>query len=386
MKILRVVASMDPKHGGVVEAINQSSLSMLSRDVFSEVLCLDDKKSPWCGDVNGYPVHAIGNGWSNYNLTFNYLRWLVQNAKNYDLIIIDGLWQFLSVGGYLLKLLGIPYCVFTHGMLDPYFNKNRLKYIKKLPFWFLIERNIIALADKVIFTCEEEKKLAQLSFPLYSANEVISTLGVQGNSKNEEDLKESFYSQFPKLRDVNFSLFLSRVHPKKGIDLLMKAMSQVKKIPDDYVLAIAGPATEFYQQELLKLAETLEISNKIVWLNMLTDDIKWGAYHASDVFILPSHQENFGIVVAEALSTSTPVLITNKVNIWQEIEKDRAGFVGADTIDGIISVLESWFLLSSEDKNVMNEKAGACYRKNFSIEVAVQDLESVLRDIVQNGN
>jgi glycosyltransferase involved in cell wall biosynthesis len=119
---------------------------------------------------------------------------------------------------------------------------------------------------------------------------------------------------------------------------------------------------------------------------MLTGDIKWGAYQVADCFILPSHQENFGIVVAEALSTGTPVLITNKVNIWREIDAAKAGIVDNDDVEGITKLLNHWFKLTAEEKRDMANKAKICYQNNFSIESAVTELERVLLDVISTVN
>ena len=169
MKVLRVVGSMNPLHGGVVEAIHQAAQKLNNNSWKMDVLCFDDPNSPWVKECKNYRVHAINKGKTVYGFNVLYFFWLWKNARNYDVVILDGLWLFLSWGGYILKWLNVPYCVFTHGMLDPYFNENKLKYIKKLPFWFAVERNVIAGANATIFTCKEESALASRSFPFYSS-------------------------------------------------------------------------------------------------------------------------------------------------------------------------------------------------------------------------
>lgn len=381
IKALRIVGSMNPIHGGVVEAVNQAALSF-NNDLWQmDVLCLDDPDASWVVRNAGYKIYALGEGRTAYGFHFTYLSWLWRNAKNYDVIVIDGLWQFLVFGGYVLKLLRVPFCVFTHGMLDPYFNENKLKYIKKLPFWFAAERNVISMANATIFTCEEESQLAVKSFPYYRANSKVATLGVKGNASNGKELAELFLVEFPQLKAKNFAIFLSRINEKKGVDLLIDALAKIKELPKDFVLAIAGPDSNGLKAKLTTQIDRLGLTQRVVWLGMLSGDVKWGAYHAADVFILPSHQENFGIVVAEALSTATPVLITNKVNIWREIDAAGAGFVESDDIAGIRSLLDCWIALSNIEKAEMSGRAKACYEANFSIESAVGDLEKVLCNV-----
>ena len=86
---------------------------------------------------------------------------------------------------------------------------------------------------------------------------------------------------------------------------------------------MAGPDQIGWQSKLESLSKQLNLNDKITWAGMLSGDLKWGAFYASDVFILPSHQENFGVAIAEALACSIPVLITDKVNIWREIKTER---------------------------------------------------------------
>lgn len=372
---------MNPAQGGVVEAVNQAALSFNNEKSQMDVLCLDDPSAPWVLKNNSYIIHALGEGKTSYGFHFSYLNWLRINAKDYDVVIIDGLWQFLVIGGYILKLLKVPYCIFTHGMLDPYFNEDKLKYVKKLPFWFLIERNIMAIASATIFTCQEESQLAAKSFPFYSARPKVATLGVEGNNCSEQQLSELFLTEYKPLKNKRFALFLSRINEKKGIDLLVDALSKIKNLPDDFVLAIAGPDSNGLKAKLTAQIEKQGLSDRVVWLGMLSGDVKWGAYHAADVFVLPSHQENFGIVVAEALSTATPVLITNKVNIWREIDAVGAGFVENDDVVGVEGLLNRWLALSNTEKTEMSGRAKACYEANFSIKSAVNDLERVLLDV-----
>lgn len=374
---------MNPAQGGVVEAINQAALVFNSGKNQMSVLCLDEPDSPWVLECDHYKIHAIGEGKTAYGFHFGYLSWIWKNSSNYDVVIIDGLWQFLVFGGYILKLMKVPYCVFVHGMLDPYFNNDKLKYIKKLPFWFLSERNVIALAGATVFTCKEESILAENSLPFYRANAVVSTLGVEEVIKDSEELINKFTSKFYCLKNKRFALFLSRIHEKKGIDMLIDALGDIDELPADFMLAIAGPDSNGLQAELTDHIKSLGLTDRIVWLGMLSGDIKWGAYHAADVFVLPSHQENFGIVVAEALSTATSVLITNKVNIWREIYAAGAGIVENDDVEGVKNLLYKWFRLTDIEKNTMHANAKICHKIYFSIESAASDLEGILSNVLQ---
>ena len=169
------------------------------------------------------------------------------------------------------------------------------------------------------------------------------------------------------MQGKRFLLFLSRIHPKKGVDLLIEAFAKTCNDQTDLQLVIAGPDQIGLQKELERQAETLGIGDKITWTGMLLGDLKWGAYHCADAFILTSHSENFGIVVAEALSCHLPVLISNKINIWREIAEDQAGLVVDDTLDGSIDLINRWEQLGMNDKIEMRKNAHLCFINRFEI-------------------
>jgi glycosyltransferase involved in cell wall biosynthesis len=121
------------------------------------------------------------------------------------------------------------------------------------------------------------------------------------------------------------------------------------------------------------MAEEAGVSDRIVWTGMLGETDKYGAIRGAEAFILPSHQENFGIAVAEALSCGVPTLITKKINIWREISDLGAGLVEADTLEGTETMLRNWLALSPDEKEKMAINAKACYEKNFTVEGCVAE-------------
>jgi glycosyltransferase involved in cell wall biosynthesis len=111
--------------------------------------------------------------------------------------------------------------------------------------------------------------------------------------------------------------------------------------------------------------------------------LKWSAYDVSEVFVLPSHQENFGIVVAEALASGLPVLITCKVNVWREIQSSSAGLIEADTQKGIDCLLAKWLAMSDDDQALMRERALMCFRRHFDIQRVTKQLLDALEEVVR---
>jgi glycosyltransferase involved in cell wall biosynthesis len=130
---------------------------------------------------------------------------------------------------------------------------------------------------------------------------------------------------------------------------------------------MAGPAEGEYAESLKQTVAGLGIESRVTWTGMLVGAVKWGALRAADVFILPSHQENFGIAVAEALACRLPVLISNKVNIWREIDADGAGLVEPDDTEGTYRLLKRWIDFDSTRREAMRSQSIKCYQKRFSI-------------------
>jgi glycosyltransferase involved in cell wall biosynthesis len=120
----------------------------------------------------------------------------------------------------------------------------------------------------------------------------------------------------------------------------------------------------------------------ITFTGMLTGNLKWGAFAAAEAFVLPSHQENFGIAVVEALACSTPVLISNKVNIWREIVNDDAGFADEDDRDGTTRLIERWIRTPAAERETMRVNARTCFERRFEINRAVDSLLQVLEERV----
>ena len=232
------------------------------------------------------------------------------------------------------------------------------------------------MPQAVLFTCEEERVLARLSFCLYRCNEVVVRYGTTKPKGDPELEMHEFYGRYPELQGRRLALFMGRIHPKKGCDLLIEAFAKVLSQQPHWHLVMAGPDQVGWQKELSHRAARLGLAQRITWTGMLSGAMKWGALRAAEVFVLPSHQENFGIAVAEALAVGTPALISNKVNIWREIQDDSAGIVTQDTLSGACEFLDSYLGLSEDKKRTMRPLARECFEQRFEIGKAAASLHA----------
>ncbi len=346
----------------------------------TEVVSLDNPGADYLSHFP-FPVHPQGRLTKRYGYSSKLAHWIVANASRFDVAIIEGLWNHASIGGWQgLRRARLPYVLFTHGMLDPWFRKAYpLKHWLKQLFWVLWQGKALHDAQYVLFTCKEEQALADGVFfgPSYNA-EVVS-FGTADVPVFDPSYEFEFRSKLPGLGQRPYFLFLSRVHRKKGCDLLIEAFSKVCVEYPNIDLVVAGPDSEGLSAKLVALARSLGVEDRVHWPGMLQGREKWGAFYGADAFVLPSHQENFGIVVAEALACETPVLITDKVNIWREVASSGAGYVDNDTSAGVLRLLQRWLTTPKVEQAAMRTAARSGFMKHFHIETAASSLLDILQ-------
>ncbi|MGA8088989.1 MAG: glycosyltransferase [Terracidiphilus sp.] len=376
MKLLHVIASTDPQSGGPIEALLRISEVLLRDGHGIEVASLETEQEAAKRNFP-FPVIGLGSGIGRYRYNPRLSSWLNQRSGNFDAVILHGLWNYSSVGSWrALRNNKTPYYIFAHGMMDPWFReKYPLKHLAKQIFWWVAEGLVLRDAVSVLFTCEEEAVRARRVFRGHPYKEEVVLFGTADPSGDPDEEKAAFFSEFPALKERRFLLFLSRIHPKKGCDLLVRAFAECSaQLPVDLDLVMAGPDQVGWVPELKALARKLEIAGRIHWPGMLTGELKWGAFRSAQALILPSHQENFGLVVAEAMSCSTPVLISNKVNIWREVNSSKAGIVEPDTLEGTRNLICRFVGLSKEGLADFRGAARSGYLRYFEVEAAARHL------------
>ena len=391
MKILHIISGANPEGGGPIEGILSQAIVWHKMGHKREIVSLDRPHDPW---VVACPVkvHALGIRspfyqrlhsllpWLRYGYTPHLVPWLRQHADEYDAVIINGLWNYTTLAA-LRALRGgpVPYFVFTHGQIDPWFRKTYpIKHIFKQIFWWFVEGPLMHGACSVLYTTEEEKILARNAFWPYQVRESVVSYGTVDVVGDTEAQIAAFRSHMPALDRRRFLLFLGRIHPKKGCDILIRAFARVACVHSDTDLVIAGPDQIGWRRELERIAHEEGIAARIHWPGMLRDDVKWGAYRAADAFVLPSHSENFGIVVAEALACNLPVLITDKINIWREVAAGGGGLVAHDEVDDFTRVVRRFLEMSKEDKEQMAARARDVFAKHFDINANAANMLDIL--------
>ena len=355
MRILHIISNMKPDKGGPQEAVR-----MMLRDApagcESEVLTLDEPDAPYLHDAP-FTVHALG-GDRKGGYSPKLVPWLRANRNRFDGVTLHGMWEYHSLA-VLRTIAGrIPYIVYAHGMLDPYFKRaSPLKHAKKWLYWLPVQYWVLRRALRVVFTTATERDLAAKSFWLHRWNATVIGLGADTPPPDLARCSETFFNLCPSARNKPYLLFLGRINPKKGCDILLDAFVAVAAQQPALHLVMAGPDSVHWRSSLQTVATRAGISDRVHWPGMLTGEAKWGAFAASEAFVLTSHQENFGIAVVEALACGKPVLITKPINIADDLASDGCALVEPDTLSGAKQLLTRWLVLSPAERATMSARA-----------------------------
>jgi glycosyltransferase involved in cell wall biosynthesis len=386
VRILHVITSMDPAHGGPVEGLLRQCEAMT--DCTCEVITLDPPYAPFLGSF-AMPIHALGvraqtSRLARFGYTPRLVPWLKDHAADYDMIVVHGLWNYASAGSSrILPRLGVPYVVYPHGMMDPWFRRiYPLKHLAKQIFWKFFDGRLMEHASAALFTCEEEMIVARGQFHRHPYRELVARYGAGDVPRGAGTQIAAFRAAVPALGTRPYLLFLGRIHPKKGCDLLIRAWAEIEKTDMDLVMA--GPDQVGWAKTLRALAEELGVGQRIHWPGLLTGDAKWGAFRAAEAFVLPSHQDSFGVAVGEALACGAPVLMTDKVNVWREVDAAGAGLICPDNLLGVELSLRMFLGLDPSARARMRSAARQCFMEHFNVAISAKKTCEIYRQLAQS--
>lgn len=336
MKVLHVIPSYYPaiKYGGPIQSVHLLNKSLVRKGVSVDVIstnaglesCNNLRCDKWT-NLEGVKVKYFSYyGYEHYNFSPCLMAELLRCTGKYDLVHITAVWNFPVLAGSLASMIhGKPYIITPRGTIyEEKFNMKSRK--KKLLYYSLIARRNLENASAIHFTTENEKDKVMNYLRLMNEGVVIPN----GIDLTEYDLlvpKGTFKEQYPLLKNKKYILFLGRINFIKGLDILIEAFHELTKVYDNLFLVIAGPDNEEYGKKVKQWGIDRGILDKCIFTGMLSGTDKLAAYRDADIFVLPSYSENFGMTVVEAMACGVPVVITNKVGLYKEIEVYRAGEV-----------------------------------------------------------
>jgi glycosyltransferase involved in cell wall biosynthesis len=250
-------------------------------------------------------------------------RGLEHRVKAFDLVHIHGLYLYPTMAAArACRRKGVPYVISPRGMLDPNAIRLRSTWKKRLYLWLIEKRNLRG-ATALHFTSSEEQRLVTQSgwqLPGFVVPNALDLADFPEPSAEADDLADGSNGE-------ESVLFLSRIHPKKGLDLLVPAFAQVVANRPGVNLHVAGPDENGYLAQVQAWVASFDLKDRVTYPGMLLGREKIRAFQQSDLFVLPSYSENFGIAVIEAMACGKPVVITDRVNICRDVEQAGAGLV-----------------------------------------------------------
>ena len=351
---LEVVSHLDPRYGGLSAVVPELASCLLASgsDIDVAAFCVPGERfvpaSLDAGQVSFWP--ASRKQW----LTQPALRSaFTRSLSAYQGIHIHGLWeQSTAVAASSARDKQIPYLLSAHGMLEPW--ALQAKRLKKLVYAALFERRNVAAATAL-------HALTHAEADQYVAFGARSPIAVIPNAvdipTDRPDTRSYFLNTFPILRGKRIVLFLARLHPKKGLDLLLNSWAAIASSWPDAHLVIAGPDTEGTQARLEQFVAGHNLGSTVLFTGMLHDRLKWGALASAEAFVLPSHSEGLSVGVLEAMGSGLPVIVTQACNM-PEVEQLRAGWQINPVQDQLTTAL-SELLNNSTQQNSLIGSRGA---------------------------
>lgn len=386
MRVLQIIPSVSLVYGGPSQMVLGLSKALADRGVEVTILTTnsngDTGQPPLDVPLNrpvpqsGYEIRYFPcSPFRRYKFSLDLLLWLAEHGWEFDIAHIHALFSPLSsASAMLLRNRQVPYILRPLGTLDPA-DLQKKKQLKKL-YAAILEKPNIAGAAAIHFTSEEEAKISERFGA--TTRDLVIPLGV--NPPEEVDQNDPEFKNLKELIDPQIPtiLFMSRIEPKKGLDLLLPALEKLmaEGIDFQFVLAGSNPQDPQYEMDISFQIGNSPLASRTLIAGFVTGGVKAGWLEVADLFVLPSYYENFGIAVAEAMAAGTPVVISDRVHIWPDVAGAEAGWVCGCEVEAIAASIKD-ALSSEEERKRRGENAREFARENYNWEaIAAQTIEA----------
>ncbi|MBE9029822.1 glycosyltransferase [filamentous cyanobacterium LEGE 11480] len=388
MKILHVIPSVSPVRGGPSQAVLEMVWALRQQGVDAAIATTNDDGdqllsvplNQWVDypvDPNEptktvpvrffarceLPVTAV----REFALSFSFTMWLWKNLANYDVMHAHAIFSYVPTAAMAIaRTVGVPYIVRPLGQLCHWSLQQGAK--KKQNYLRLIERTNLQQAAAIHFTALQERQEA-------AALELGTDSFILPHGLNLPEAMPNASAQLKQWlnlpEDVPVILFLSRIHPKKGLEVLIEALSKLRSQP--FRLVIAGSGTAVYEQQIQHCVSQANLDDRTHFVGFVKGEAKQMLLQGADLFALPSHSENFGIAVLEAMAAGLPTLITPAVGLSPIVQQQNLGWVVPQTQAAVEGALQA-FLQEPQAARSMGERAVSIVQQQFTWTQVAQQL------------
>jgi glycosyltransferase involved in cell wall biosynthesis len=343
MKVLFITSYYHPaiEYGGPAKSVPALAMGLKKLGIDLTVVTTNARGLPdlpkvprGLKEVNSVPVYYFARiGPARYFLSFGMLIYLFKYLYTFDIIHIHGVWGFPALlGSRLSQIRRKPYLITLRGELVQWAMSQ--KSIKKLLYMTLFGEKTLTQSIRIHFTSEVEKRNSIKKFPDHKSVVIPNPVDIEKFLRLEP---------LPNKGSGKEKIVLSiigRLHPVKGFELLLPALSTLRNACD-FELLIVGPDEGSYLTKIKQMVDSLYLTDQVKYLGLLQGDLLVEAYEKSDIIVVSSYQENFGMSAAEGMASARPVIVSNKVGIADIVEKYRAGWVFEPSIDSLANLLKT---------------------------------------------
>ncbi len=382
MRILHIASSYLPayEHGGPILSVHNLNkwLAKKREEITVYTAKRQKNKKEEKRIIDGVEVHYFPfSGYIHFTFSLKMFFALKKNIKDFDLVHITGVWNFpVWAAAFWARRCGIPYIISPRGSLmkEPLEKKSSLK--KKIHL-ILAGKKILKEADLVHFTAgKEREEYEKTGLPMRKAIVIPNGIESKQMANSEWQMAGKFKKKYGIAEESKIVLSLGRLNWKKGFDTLIPAFKLLVtsyQLPVTPCLVIAGPDEGGYKNKILELIANskLQVGKDIIFTGQLLDEAKEAAFRATDVFVLPSYSENFGMAVVEAMGYGLPVIITEGVGISPEIKEAGAGIV-INKDEKELAEAIAYILNNPKEADKMGKSGQGLVRKEFSAEKVVE--------------
>ncbi|HBK97156.1 MAG TPA: glycosyl transferase group 1 [Microcoleaceae bacterium UBA10368] len=390
MRILQIIPSISLVYGGPSQMVLGLSAALASKNIDVTIITTNSN-----GDIGQLPLDVPlnqpikQNGYQiiyfrcypfrRYKFSLSLLQWLNANAGQFDLAHIHALFSpVTTLAATIARGHNLPYIIRPCGMLDPA-DLQKKKLLKQI-YGTVLERPNLAGAAAIHFTSKEEAKISE-RFGLGST----SKMSVPRDLVIPLGVKAGFFPKRLRESQVPIILFMSRIEPKKGLDLLIPALESIlgAGIEFQFILAGSNPQDADYETGIKLKIQNSSLAKYTTITGFVGGDLKNELLTNADLFVLPSYYENFGIAVAEAMAAGVPVAISDRIHIAEDIQKAEAGWVGPLEVGAIASLIKS-ALLDPEERKRRGLNGKEYAKKHYNWEAIAQQTIDAYQQILSS--